>query len=95
VRDKGELVGYFVGFVAPGLHYQTCLTCHMDILYLRPDKRGAMGGVLLMKAVKEEAKRRGVQRMFVGTKAHKNIGRLFEKMGFSHVETTYSAWIGD
>lgn len=95
VRDRGELVGYFVGFVAPGLHYQTCLTCHMDILYLRQDKRGAMGGVILLKAVKEEAKRRGVQRMFVGTKAHKDIGRLFEKMGFSHVETTYSAWLGD
>lgn len=95
LRDKGELVGYFVGFVAPGLHYQTCLTCHMDILYLRQDRRGAMGGVTLMKAVKDEAKRRGVQRMFVGHKTHMNIGPLFERLGFEHVESTYSTWLGD
>lgn len=95
LRDKGELVGYFVGFVAPGLHYQTCLTCHMDILYLRKDKRGGRGGLILLKAVQAELKRRGVQRWFVGTKAHMDIGRLFEAMGFTHVETTYSMWMGD
>lgn len=95
LRDAGELVGYFVGFVAPGLHYQTCLTCHMDILYLRKDRRGGRGGVILLKAVQAELKRRGVQRWFVGTKAHMDIGRLFQAMGFTHVETTYSMWMGD
>lgn len=95
LRDAGELVGYFVGFVAPGLHYQTCLTCHMDILYLRPDKRGGRGGITLMKEVIAEMKRRGVQRSFVGTKAHKDIGRLFEALEYKHVETTYSLWLGE
>ncbi len=95
LRDAGELVGYFVGFVAPGLHYQTCLTCHLDIFYLRPDKRGARGGVILFKAVEAELKRRGVQRWFVGSKAHKDASRLFEALGFDHVETTYSKWIGE
>lgn len=95
LRDAGELVGYFVGFVAPGLHYRTCLTCIMDIMYLRKDKRGGRGGLILLNAVKAELKRRGVQRWFVGTKAHMDIGPLFKRMGFEHVETTYSAWIGD
>jgi hypothetical protein len=36
VRDAGELVGYFVGFIAPGLHYSTCLTLHLDIFWIRP-----------------------------------------------------------
>jgi GNAT superfamily N-acetyltransferase len=94
LRDAGELVGYFVGFIAPGLHYQTCLTCHLDIFYLRPDKRGARGGVILFKAVETELKRRGVQRWFVGSKAHKDASRLFEALDFTHVETTYSKWIG-
>lgn len=94
LRDKGELVGYFVGFVAPGLHYSTCLTCHMDILYLRPDKRGALGGRILMDALESELKRRGVHRWFMGTKLHKDISRLFEAHGFEPVEKTYSKWIG-
>src|SRR6185436_8871648 len=29
LRKDGDLIGYFVGFVAPGLHYQTCLTLQM------------------------------------------------------------------
>jgi hypothetical protein len=31
LRERGELVGYFVGFVAPRLHYPRTLTFIMDI----------------------------------------------------------------
>ena len=94
LREFGELVGYFVGFVAPGLHYRTCLTLTMDIFYVRPDKRGRCG-VKLFRAVEQEAKRRGVQRMFVGSKCHKDASWLFERLGYSEVERYYSKWMGD
>lgn len=95
LRDAGELVGYFVGFIAPGLHYQTCLTCTMDIFYLREDKRGGRGGVKLFKFVEQELRRRGVQRFFVGSKCHKDASWLFEYLGFEPVETYYSKWLGE
>lgn len=90
LRDAGELIGYFIGFIAPGLHYQTCLTCTMDIFYLRQDKRGKRGGVKLFRAVEAELKRRGVQRWFVGSKCHKDASRLFEYLDFERVEVYYS-----
>jgi len=31
LREAGRVVGYFIGFVAAGLHYRTCLTLTMDI----------------------------------------------------------------
>ena len=31
LRQDGELVGYFIVFIAPGLNYKTCLTLTMDI----------------------------------------------------------------
>jgi len=63
MRENGEMVGYFIGFIAPGLHYSTCLTCIMDIFYIKPEKRGAaLPGVRLFRAVEEELKRRGVDR---------------------------------
>lgn len=93
LRELGELVGYFVGFVAPGLHYRTCLTLTMDIFYVRPDKRGRCG-VRLFRAVEEEAKRRGVKRMFVGSKCHKDASWLFERLGYEEVERYFSKWIG-
>lgn len=92
LRDAGELIGYFVGFVAPGLHYSTCLTLHLDIFWVRPDKRTGTGGLKLFRAVEKEAQRRGVQRMFVGSKVHQDASRLFEALGYTKVETTYSAF---
>lgn len=94
MREAGQLLGYFVGFVAPGLHYKTCLTLTMDIFYVWPEARGNGGGFQLFKAVEKEAKRRGVQRMFVGSKLHKDASWLFEKLGYEPVETYYSTWLG-
>jgi len=95
LRESGSLIGYFVGFIAPGLHYSTCLTLTMDILYVHPDKRKEGAGVILFDAVKAEAKRRGVQRVFVGEKVHSPIGPFFEAQGFELCERTYTLWMGD
>ena len=95
VRDGGELIGYFIGFVSPGLHYSTCLTLILDIFYIHPNHRGNSTGHKLFKAVEVEAKRRGVQRMFVGSKTHLDASWLFERLGYTKVETYYSAWLGD
>jgi GNAT superfamily N-acetyltransferase len=94
-REDGKLIGYFVGFIAPGLHYQTCLTCTMDIFYVHPDHRGGGTGYHLFKSAEKELKRRGVQRLFVGSKLHKDASWLFEKLGYEEVERYYSAWLGD
>lgn len=95
VRDAGELIGYFIGFVAPALHYQTCLTLITDIFYIHPDQRGNNTGVKLFSAVEAEARRRGVQRMFVGSKVHLDASYLFERLGYEKVETYYSSWLGE
>lgn len=95
LRSAGEMIGYFIGFVAPGLHYQTCLTLTMDIFYVHPDHRGSGAGWQLFKAVEVEAKRRGVQRMFVGSKMHKDASWLFERLGYEPCEIYYTTWLGE
>jgi GNAT superfamily N-acetyltransferase len=95
LREAGKLVGYFVGFVAPGLHYSTCLTLHLDIFWIHPDHRGQNGGFLLFRAMEAEARRRGVQRLFVGSKTHLPADYLFEKLGYRKVESVYSAMLED
>lgn len=95
MREAGALVGYYIGFIAPGLHYRTCLTATMDIFYIRPDKRGAgLPGVRLFRTVEKELVRRGVQRWFVGSKVHADASALFERLGFGRVEVYYSMWLG-
>lgn len=95
LRERGEMVGYFIGFIAPGLHYQTCLTCTMDIFFVRKDKRTGSAGVRLFRAVESELKRRGVKRWFMGSKVHADASALFKRIGASPVETYYSKWLGD
>lgn len=95
VRKQGDLLGYFVGFIAPGLHYKTCLTCTMDIFYIHPDYRGSALGLKLFRYVERELKVRGVQRWFMGSKLHKDASFLFEAIEAKPVETYYSKWLGD
>jgi GNAT superfamily N-acetyltransferase len=95
LRKAGEMVGYFIGFIAPGLHYSTCLTCQMDIFYVLPEHRGGGTGFQLFRFVEQQLKKRGVQRLFVGSKLHKDASWLFEKLNYTPVETYYSAWLGD
>lgn len=94
LREAGELIGYFIGFIAPGLHYKTCLTCTMDIFYVKKEKRGSNAGLVMFEYVEKELKRRGVDRWFVGSKVHLDCSFLFEKLGMTKVETYYSKWIG-
>lgn len=104
LREAGKIIGYFVGFVAPGLHYKTCLTLTMDIFWLHPEFRASdslsrieseMAAEDLFAEVKAEAKRRGVKRMFVGSKMNADASRLFEALGYVECERYYTAWLGD
>lgn len=96
LRENGELAGYFIGFVTPGLHYKTCLTLTMDIFWIREESRDKeLGGVKLFRAAFEEAKRLGVQRIVCASKTHQDASRLFEFLKMEKIETHYSKWIGD
>lgn len=97
LRENGVLCGYFIGFVAPGLHYQDCLTLIMDIFYVLPEHRGAKAGVLLFSEVKKLAIKRGVKAWFVGNKEHSAVHAtaLFEALGFEKSETFHCMWLGD
>jgi hypothetical protein len=104
LRERGGVVGYFVGFIAPALHYRTCLTLTMDIFWIAPDLRGAdslgvvdeeMAAGVLFETVKFEAMRRGVQRAYYGTKAHRDCGPMFAAMGMREADVYYSAWWGE
>lgn len=95
LRQRGQLIGYFIGFIAPGLHYKTCLTYTMDIFYVHPLHRGNGGGKMMVDFLEKELKRRKVSRTYMGTKCHKDAGWMFEQLGYEKVEVYYSKWLGE
>lgn len=95
VRDAGVMIGYFLGFVAPHLHYSTCLTCTMDIFYIVKDYRQHGVGMGLFKYTEFVLKKMGVKKWVVGSKLHKDATFLFEKLDFSPIETYHAKYLGD
>ncbi|MGE6498652.1 hypothetical protein [Cupriavidus metallidurans] len=92
-REEGEIVAYLVAFIAPGLHYRSCLTCSPDIFFVREDKRTGMAGVRMMRFVEKELRRRGVKRWAMGSKVKHDASALFRYLDFEPVETTYEKWL--
>lgn len=94
-RERGEVVAYFVCFVAPGLHYRSCLTCSPDIFFVAPTKRTGTAGIRMFRFVEAELRRRGVKRWSVGSKVAHDASALFRFLDFQPVETTYEKWLGE
>ena len=94
LRDAGKMVGYWITFIAPGLHYQTCLTAQLDIWNVLPEYEHTEPILTLADAVQAELERRGVNRSLVGEKIHRPCGWVYEHFGYKPVETHYSKWIG-
>jgi GNAT superfamily N-acetyltransferase len=95
VRDRGTMIGYFLGFVGPALHYKSCFECAMDIFYIKPEYRKQGVGKGLFNYVEFTLKKMGVQRWIVGSKLHKDSAFLFEQLNFKPIEMYYSKYIGD
>ena len=94
VREDGKVIGYWVTFVAPGLHYGSTLTATMDVLWIKPENRGDGSGRMLAACLEKELKRRGVKVWWVGSKNHKEIEGFYEHLGFKHEESYFARWIG-
>ena len=96
VRRNGKIVAYYVAQVAPGFHYGTTLTAHMDIMYIVPEAKGLGLSLPLMRAVRAELRRRRVQVWYSGwkTATPNGMDRLHELFGFQPADTHVALWIG-
>lgn len=93
LRDAGRLVGYFVGFVMPHLHYASNTVLTNDIFWTHPDIRGGVAGLRLFRAVDREARSRGVSWIECESKHHFDAGRMLKAIGYKAIGTVWRKWI--
>jgi GNAT superfamily N-acetyltransferase len=88
LRERGELIGYFIGFLIESMHNDLRL-CVCDIFYVKQEHRLNGNGDMLFEAVEAEFKRRGGGRWMVGCKVHLPADGFFKRHGFSEIEHSY------
>ena len=92
-RSDGELVGYMIFMVSPGLHVKSCLTAYEDIYFLRKQYRKGRTGIKLFQFAEQYLKSLNVNKIMCTTKVHLDNSRLFEYLGYKFIEKIYSKFI--
>jgi GNAT superfamily N-acetyltransferase len=95
VRQDGILVGYIAGIVKAHLHYVTTLHAFTDVFWLRPDLRKGGIGIKLFREYERTLIRRGVIKVFIASKVHLDMSKIFERLGWTRTEVVYSKVIQD
>lgn len=95
VRDKEKLVGYFVVFVQPHIHYSEHVFAMNDIIYLDPDYRGGKTAFNLINFAESTLANSGVSVLMINMKVHAPFDKLLRGCGFENTEMLYSKYIGD
>ena len=94
-RKDGELVGYLVSMISPGMHYKLTNYAVNDIIYLHPDHRGGRTAFRMFKFAIEEFKKMGVSIFTVHMKTDAPFERLCEALGMQKQEFLYTIYLGE
>ena len=89
VRFSGTLIGYFVVFLIPHIHYQQTNMAMNDILYLAPEYRGGTVGYRLIKKSIEDLKEMDVDILTIHMKVDYPFRELLTKFGFHKTEENW------
>lgn len=90
-RDDGKLVGYIICFVMPHIHYKSSgLVALADMYFILKEYRQGGLGVRMFRYMEAGLKFRGVIRAHMSCKLHENHTKLFEGMGWTLTDLTFS-----
>lgn len=87
--DDGVLAGYAIYFLYRHPHYNV-LVGAQDVLFITKEKRRGLTGIKLIRFSEDKLKEAGVKVITQRTKKHKDLGRLYERLGYGLQEEVYT-----
>lgn len=87
-RLSGELIGYMGYLVTNNLHYRDKICAICDLIYVRPEHRGKMCAIKLMKFAEEELSELGVSEVGQSVKIVHDFSPILIRQGY-HLEERY------
>jgi len=89
-RDGGRLVGYIVMMLSRHLHYRSLTIAIDDIHFIHPDYRKGLTGYRMIRTTVKAMQALGVRMCTFRTKAAKDHGQLFRRLGFEPNDIVYA-----
>lgn len=90
-RDQGRLIGYIICFVMPHFHYKSSgLTALADMYFILREYRKGGLGVRMFREMETGLRERKVVRAHMSCKVHEDHTKLFEGMGWTLTDYTFS-----
>lgn len=93
-RLDGRIVGYYISFIMPHMHYQNHKFAFNDILYLDPTMRKGFTALKLFKYAENSLKEIGVSVITIHTKVDIPFDTLCEYLNYDYAERIYTKYIG-
>lgn len=94
-RDGGKMIGYFISFLQPHLHYLDHTFAINDVLFLLPEYRHTDIGAGMFMYAEEKLKEAGASVIIIHMKTHAPFDSLCLALGYENVERNYSKYVGD
>lgn len=94
VRFQHKMVGYFVFFTVPHMHYKGTTYAQNDIVYIKPEHRGKHTPAMF-EYVEHTLKTEGLDVVTYHMKTYAEFHELMEYLEYDHMEHIYTKYIGD
>jgi Acetyltransferase (GNAT) family len=94
-RTAGVLIGYIMMIIHPHPHYKHIMIGMDDLHFLHPEHRNGFTFMRMIDFTERKMSKRGVKIMVLRTKASKDHGQLFVRLGYQLQDLTYTRLIGD
>jgi GNAT superfamily N-acetyltransferase len=94
-RDEGDLVGYFISFIAPHIHYSDHKFAVNDIVYIGEAYRSTGVGLDMFSFAEAALKDLGVSVLSIHMKTALPFDNLCKGLGYDYAERNYTKFIGD
>lgn len=87
-----QMVGYSAFFVQPTLQHKGSVQAINDVLYLEPEARRGMAGVLLITRAERMLRELGARRIvyFSHPSSNAKLSDLLRRLGYEHVESAHA-----
>lgn len=89
LRNKGEVVGYWIFFVMPHPHYRQDLFAVNDVVYVDPAYRHGDTTPACFTHIEAELAREGVAVLTYHMKTYRPFQAMMQGLGYDHLEHLY------